>query len=50
MPSSRQPLTFDELEVAALAFPLTSGQDLQAWIKDWRARGMVRVDGLAPKG
>ena len=40
-------VAYDDAWVAALRMPLVWESDLKDWIKDWRANGRVRLDGLA---
>lgn len=39
---------YDDTERLALSFPLTSSRELKEWIKEWRSRGNLRLEGLAP--
>lgn len=40
-------ISYDDAWVAALRLPLVWESDLKDWIKDWRAEGKLRLDGLA---
>lgn len=40
-------IPYDDAWVTALRMPLVWESDLKDWIKDWRANGRVRLDGLA---
>lgn len=41
--------SFDKVEEAALAFPLTSSTTLKGWIREWLSDGHLTLEGLAPK-
>ncbi|HKV83747.1 MAG TPA: three-Cys-motif partner protein TcmP, partial [Ktedonobacterales bacterium] len=42
-------LTYEDIEQAALQMPMTWVRDIQAWVKDWQAQHLIRVDGLMPR-
>ncbi len=39
-------IPYDDAWVAALRMPLVWEGDLKEWIKDWKAQGTIRLDGL----
>ena len=46
---SGETVPFESLEEAALLYPMTSTDDLKAWLKDWKDKGLVRSVGMAPR-
>ncbi|MGZ3637088.1 MAG: hypothetical protein ACXVCX_04510 [Ktedonobacterales bacterium] len=46
---ARGRVLFDELEITALAMPMTWPKDVQNWLKDWKYEGAVQFEGLTQR-
>lgn len=42
-------ISYDDLEAIALSMPMTWESDLKQWLHDWKAEGLIRYEGLAPR-
>ena len=47
--ASQKELTFDDLAVQALTYPMTWMPDVKDWIEVWKQKNLVQIVGLAPK-
>lgn len=43
-------ISYDELEAVALNMPMTWQSDLKGWLAEWKTEGLIRYEGLAPRG
>lgn len=43
-------LSFEDMEGIALMYPMTADQNLKDWLVQWKEQGIVRFEGLAPRG
>jgi three-Cys-motif partner protein len=42
-------LMYDDIEAEALLHPMTWQQDVKGWLKEWKADGRIRIEGLGPR-
>lgn len=46
---TRGPVTYEQAWDLALSFPLVWDSDPKIWIKEWRAKGLIELQGLRPR-
>ncbi|GAB4194747.1 MAG: hypothetical protein OHK0022_10990 [Roseiflexaceae bacterium] len=46
---ARRRIAFEEVELLALANQLVWPRDLKKWIKEWQDKGLLVIEGLAPR-
>jgi three-Cys-motif partner protein len=44
-----EPVRYEDIWDLALAFPLVWECDVKDWVKEWRAGGLLRIEGMGPR-
>jgi three-Cys-motif partner protein len=45
----KERVTFDEVWLLAMSYPIVQEADLKQWIMEWQTRGQIRLEGLKPR-